>query len=104
MVEGFEYAPKPEFECQCFIYNEASERDCIDRFFQIIEDYKPFIITSFNGDYFDFPFILNRAKVNGLSMEERTGIFEDPNQGEFYGRYITHLDCLYWVDRDAFLP
>jgi DNA polymerase epsilon subunit 1 len=25
-------------------------------------------------------------------------------QEEYYGSYLSHLDCYYWVDRDAFLP
>lgn len=24
--------------------------------------------------------------------------------GEYYGSHVAHLDCFYWVDRDAFLP
>ena len=26
------------------------------------------------------------------------------HDGEFYGSHISHLDCFYWVERDAFLP
>jgi hypothetical protein len=36
-------------------------------------------------------------------MEEEIGIFNN-EQGEFTGRFASHMDCLYWVKRDAFLP
>ena len=26
------------------------------------------------------------------------------HDGEFYGSHLSHLDCFYWVERDAFLP
>lgn len=61
-VVGFDYAPKPEFECSVTVYNESTERATIKRFFDIIVDYKPLIITSFNGDNFDWPFIHERCR------------------------------------------
>ena len=24
--------------------------------------------------------------------------------GEYFGSYLSHLDCFYWVERDAYLP
>lgn len=24
--------------------------------------------------------------------------------GEYFGAYISHMDCYYWVDRDTYLP
>ena len=24
--------------------------------------------------------------------------------GQYYGNHVSHLDCFYWVERDAFLP
>jgi DNA polymerase epsilon subunit 1 len=36
-------------------------------------------------------------------MEDQIGIFNNI-QGEFSGRFASHMDCLYWVKRDAYLP
>lgn len=60
-MEGFEYAPKPEFECTVNIFNVKNEYECIKKFFDIIVSYRAFIITSFNGDKFDWPFIHERC-------------------------------------------
>jgi DNA polymerase epsilon subunit 1 len=35
-------------------------------------------------------------------MEQEINIFEE--NGEYKGRYTCHMDCLYWVKRDAYLP
>lgn len=37
-------------------------------------------------------------------MEKQLGILENQN-GSFIGQFVfIHLDCFYWVQRDAFLP
>jgi DNA polymerase epsilon subunit 1 len=36
-------------------------------------------------------------------MEEEIGIYNSSN-GEILGRFTPHLDCFYWVKRDAYLP
>jgi DNA polymerase epsilon subunit 1 len=36
-------------------------------------------------------------------MEEQIGIFY-LESGEYTGRFASHMDCYYWVKRDAFLP
>lgn len=37
-----------------------------------------------------------------MSLDRELGIRE--NQGEYRGRCAVHLDCLYWVKRDSYLP
>ena len=39
-----------------------------------------------------------------MSLEERTGLFHEEELQYYYGRYMTHLDCFHWVERDAYLP
>lgn len=36
-------------------------------------------------------------------MEKEIGITKEENE-EYFGRFITHLDCYCWVDRDSYLP
>ena len=73
-IQEFEYSPKPEFATQITIFNVEDERATLQKFFDVIKDIKPFIITTYNGDRFDWPFIMKRALVYGISMEEEIGI------------------------------
>jgi DNA polymerase epsilon subunit 1 len=85
-------------------YNEANEKMVLQRFFQLIIDYKPLVITSFNGDRFDWPFIEERCLQQGLNLENAIGIRRSEETQEYYGRFLIHLDCFPWVERDAYLP
>lgn len=38
------------------------------RFFEHIQQARPTIFVSYNGDFFDWPFIEARAKVHGINM------------------------------------
>ena len=103
-VKDFEYSPKPEYDVGQFkVFNEPDEKALIVKFFEHIRETKPFIFVTFNGDYFDWPFIQDRAEYYQLKMEEECGIY-NANNGEVLGRFAAHLDCLYWVKRDAYLP
>ncbi|CAD8121665.1 unnamed protein product [Paramecium sonneborni] len=103
-VQPFDYAPKPEFSTNVIIYNESDEKALLLRFFKVILDYKPLIISSFNGDRFDWPFIDDRCLVHGFYLGEEIGIRRNEDSNEYYGRYIIHMDCFAWVERDAYLP
>ncbi|CAD8196556.1 unnamed protein product [Paramecium octaurelia] len=103
-VQNFDYAPKPEFATQAIIYNQPNEKSLLLKFFQVILDYKPNIISSFNGDRFDWPFIEERCLTHGFYLEQEIGIKKNEENNEYYGRYIIHMDCFAWVERDAYLP
>lgn len=103
-VSNFEYAPREDYDVGTFtVFNEPDELRLLKKFFSHIRETKPTVFTTFNGDNFDWPFIQARADHHRLRMEEEIGIFNN-DQGEFSGRFASHLDCLYWVKRDAFLP
>lgn len=103
-VENFEYSPKPEYDVGTFIiFNEPDEKSTLEKFFAHIKETKPFIFTTFNGDFFDWPFIEERCKFYNMKLEEEIGIYVN-SQGEYGGRFAVHMDCLYWVKRDAYLP
>ena len=104
-VQDFEYAPKPEYDVGMFtVFNEPDERGLLKRFFDHIVETKPAIFTSFNGDTFDWPFIEGRAKQHNMRIED-IGIFCTQGMNtEYSGRFSIHMDCLYWVNRDAYLP
>jgi DNA polymerase epsilon subunit 1 len=74
-VKDFEYSPKPEYDIGKFtIFNEPDERNMLIKFFTHMRETKPFIYTTFNGDYFDWPFIDERSKKYNLRLEEEIGI------------------------------
>ncbi len=83
-VQPFEYSPKPEYEVGMFtIFNEPDEKALLDKFFSHITEVKPFIFTTFNGDGFDWPFIEERCRAYGMTLEEQIGVtrqFNNPQQ------------------------
>lgn len=103
-VLPFEYAPKPQFATNVEVFNEINEKDLLLRFFKVITDYKPLIITSFNGDRFDWPFIEERCMQLGFYLDKELGIKRSDESQEYFGRFLIHLDCFPWVERDAYLP
>lgn len=101
-IDDFEYTPNEAFRTNITVYNEPDEKSVLIKFLEHIKEVKPFIITTFNGDRFDFPFIETRMLRHGINMEREVGI---ANRGEEYsGNYIIHMDCFPWVERDSYLP
>lgn len=89
------------------------EKCLIQAFFALIQQTSPHILVTYNGDSFDFPFVLERSKQAGLSMEEEIGFplrgASDKKQGlsqstEVLGAVALHMDCFHWVGRDSYLP
>jgi hypothetical protein len=64
---------------------------------------KPGIFVTYNGDFFDFPFIEARAAVHGMDMAQEIG-FKVATSGECLSKAAVHMDCLHWVNRDSYLP
>ncbi len=75
----------------------------IQRFFDHILDVRPHIFVTYNGDFFDWPFIEARATTHGLSMVKEIG-FAAHRDGIYSCRPCIHMDCLNWVRRDSYLP
>jgi DNA polymerase epsilon subunit 1 len=121
----FEYSPKPEFQGPFTVFNERDEAALLRKFFSHVRELKPAVFVTYNGDWFDFPFIANRARFHGLSIEEEIGFKPpaakvdfgggfggndaepaavasmDPSSplygpGEWLSRTAVHLDCLHW--------
>jgi len=102
-IEDFEYTPKPHFPGPFEIFNEKNEEALIRRFFTHYQELKPQIVVTYNGDFFDWPFLEDRAKVYNLDLEKHLGISEQ-SSGEYRGRTAVHLDAFHWVRRDSYLP
>jgi len=102
-VPHFEYTPKPEFKGPFVVWNEADEEGMIKKFFQHIREVRPQVFVTYNGDFFDWPFVERRAAAYGMDMYDEIGV-RATQSGEYRGRAAVHMDCLYWVKRDSYLP
>jgi len=102
-VEDFEYTPKPEFEGPFIVFNEENELALIQKFFDHILDIKPHIFVTYNGDFFDWPFVEARAAIHGMDMLKEIGFSKD-SQGVYSSRPAAHMDAFCWVKRDSYLP
>eukprot|EP00927_Polykrikos_kofoidii_P009002 TRINITY_DN13745_c0_g1_i1.p1 TRINITY_DN13745_c0_g1~~TRINITY_DN13745_c0_g1_i1.p1 ORF type:complete len:2600 (-),score=438.75 TRINITY_DN13745_c0_g1_i1:20-7819(-) len=103
-IEPLEYTPKPQFQGVFETYNEPDEAALLRRFFTLTLETSPHIIVSFNGDSFDFPFVTNRAKAYNIDWQAESGIEKANGEEYFAGKWMVHLDCFAWVQRDSYLP
>lgn len=101
-VDNFEYTPKPEYPGDFTVFNVLDEKSLLAKWFEHMKQAKPVIYTTFNGDYFDWPFIDARASEHGINMYEEIGFKKN---GDVYeSSFGVHMDCFYWVKRDSYLP
>ena len=102
-IEDFSFTPRPEYDGPFTVFNEANEMETIRKFLDHIEEVMPNIIVTYNGDFFDWPFLEARALANKMDLNSETG-FGKSGLGEYLSRPIIHMDCLAWVKRDSYLP
>ncbi|KAE9293076.1 DNA polymerase epsilon catalytic subunit A [Phytophthora fragariae] len=103
-IQDFEYTPKEAYPGPFIVFNEENEEQLLKRFFEHVIDEKPHIFVTYNGDFFDWPFIDARAQVHGINMAREIGISLDERSGEYRGRCSVHMDAFCWVKRDSYLP
>lgn len=102
-IADFEYTPKPEYEGPFIIFNEPDEKAVLERFFHHIKEAKPTVIVTYNGDFFDWPFVEARASVLGIDMYQETG-FRKNSEDIYQSDCCAHMDAFAWVNRDSYLP
>ncbi|KAI1499126.1 DNA polymerase family B [Biscogniauxia marginata] len=102
-IADFEYTPKPEYTGPFMIFNEPDEKALIERFFLHIKEARPTVIATYNGDFFDWPFVEARAGINGIDMYHEIGWRKD-KEDIYKCTYGVHMDCFAWVNRDSYLP
>lgn len=81
-------------------FGDDGEKECIIRFFEIIKELKPTIIGGYNSAFFDWPFILKRAEINGVDVDgltkiltnkgikEKEGMLKLANEVETYKQHV----------------
>lgn len=102
-IDDFEYSPKPEFEGPFRIFNEPDERSVLTRFFAHIKACRPTVMVTYNGDFFDWPFIEARASILGYDLYQEVG-FKKNAEDIYQSDYCAHMDAFAWVNRDSYLP
>ncbi|KAF9330439.1 DNA polymerase epsilon catalytic subunit [Podila minutissima] len=102
-IEDFEYTPKPEYEGLFTIFNEPNEEECLRRFFSHVQEVKPTVFVTYNGDFFDWPFMEARSKIHGIDMFHEIGVKKD-DEDEYKSNTAVHMDAFRWVKRDSYLP
>ena len=113
-VPNFEYTPKPKYPGPFIVINELTEEALIRRFLVEFVKAAPQIVVTYNGDFFDWPFLEKRAAVYGLDLRREIGFYNAAASGgdsvvgnessEYRGRTSVHLDAFCWVKRDSYLP
>ncbi|KAM1872905.1 hypothetical protein ACFX13_006807 [Malus domestica] len=103
-IEDLEYTPKPEFEGFFKVTNVKNEVELLRKWFSHMREVKPGIYVTYNGDFFDWPFLETRAAYHGFKLNDEVGFQCDKNQGECRAKFACHLDCFAWVKRDSYLP
>ncbi|KAI5191593.1 DNA polymerase epsilon subunit 1 [Nematocida minor] len=102
-IQPFEFRPTEDIGGDFDIHNEKNEEHLLSRFMEIIHVFKPHVVTTYNGDYFDWPFVDARMKVHGMNLHTSLG-FANNARDEYVSDCILHLDCYKWVKRDSYLP
>ena len=81
-------------------FGEDGEKKCIERFFNVIRELKPTIIGGYNSAFFDWPFILKRAKIldvdvssltqilTSQGIKEKKGMLKLANEQEDYTQHV----------------
>lgn len=103
-VSDFEYTPKPKYPGPFHIFNEQDEESLIRKFIIEFQTYRPQIVVTYNGDSFDWPFLLTRAEHHGIDLWKELGMARSGEGGEIKGHCCVHLDAFCWVQRDSYLP
>jgi len=102
-IADFDYTPKPEYSGPFMIFNEVDEKALLERFFLHIKEARPTVIATYNGDFFDWPYVETRASINGIDMYHEIG-WRRNSEDQFKCNYSVHMDCFHWVNRDSYLP
>ena len=77
--------------------NDGYDKEPLKQFVQFVQEYDPDIILGYNSSGFDIPYMLERARANGIKLDLGRRPNSEPNQG-VYGHYSIsgrlHVDLL----------
>jgi DNA polymerase epsilon subunit 1 len=64
-VPDFEYTPLSKYPGPFIVYNEPNEEAMLSKFIRHIQELKPHVFVTYNGDFFDWPYVETRCKSQG---------------------------------------
>lgn len=104
-IREFLYRPNKEYSgAGSFkIFNEKNEHDLLKRFLDHIRLLKIHIFVTYNGDFFDIPYLYRRCEINNLKVAKEIGFIMN-NKNECSCNFILNIDAYKWVERDSYLP
>ncbi|GAW81728.1 DNA polymerase epsilon, catalytic subunit a [Plasmodium gonderi] len=105
-ITEFLYKPNEEYSgAGTFkIFNEQNEYFLLKRFLEHIKILKIHIFVTYNGDFFDIPYLCRRCEINNLSVPKEIGFIMNNNKQECSCNFILNIDAYKWVERDSYLP
>ncbi|VWU50294.1 DNA polymerase epsilon catalytic subunit A, putative, partial [Hepatocystis sp. ex Piliocolobus tephrosceles] len=104
-IREFLYKPNDEYSgAGSFkIFNEKNEYGLLKRFIEHIKLLKIHIFVTYNGDFFDIPYLYKRCEINNINIKNEIG-FVMNNKEECSCNFILNIDAYKWVERDSYLP
>ena len=78
------------------MWNEPDEEALLRRWFAHMREVQPAIYVTYNGDFFDWPFMETRAAARGLDMHAETGFRMNAKTKECLSRW-GHASCTWFV-------
>jgi DNA polymerase epsilon subunit 1 len=103
-IDDFEYVPKKDIGGSFEIFNEPDELALLWYFINHMKSIKPHIYVTYNGDFFDWPFMEKRCGIHGINLYDELGFYTNTRTGECRSHFAIHMDAFYWVKRDSYLP
>ena len=103
-VPDFEYSPTRDYAGPFTVRNLPDEAATIRAFLDHIQEVRPNIFVTYNGDYFDWPFLEARCTAHGFNMRREIGIWNVAEgmgggaasdaraSAEYRGRVAVHMD------------
>ena len=73
-VDNFEYTPLSKYPGPFIVMNEATEEALLRKFVSHVQELRPHVIVTYNGDFFDWPYVDTRCAKFGLSLYKSLGI------------------------------
>ncbi len=77
--------------------NDGYDKEPLKQFVQFVQEYDPDVILGYNSSGFDIPYMLERARANGIKLDLGRRPNSEPSQG-VYGHYSIsgrlHVDLL----------
>lgn len=104
-IREFLYRPNKEYSgAGSFkIFNEKNEHALLKRFLDHIRLLRIHIFVTYNGDFFDIPYLYRRCEINNLKVAKEIG-FQMNKKQECTCNFILNIDAYKWVERDSYLP